>query len=136
MLNEKCYYGNFKEYIYYGYDIREYMDNVFKFYFFINKSSDISPSLKDYVNKLDGKGLVRFYNQMKEPLEFITNDDFLYFYLDTIVEHKYKDLSLELYICYYLDKKYPDNAIKYNWIDILSKRYRKEIIELENNMDQ
>ena len=65
MLNEKCYYGNFQEYIYYGYDIREYMDNVFKFNFFMNKSFDISPSLKDYVNKLDGKGLVRFYNQRK-----------------------------------------------------------------------
>lgn len=47
MLNEKCYYGNFQEYIYYSYDIREYMDNVFKFNFFMNKSFDISPSLKD-----------------------------------------------------------------------------------------
>ena len=134
MLNEKCYYGNFKEYIYSSYDIREYMDNVFKFYFFMNKSLDVSPKLKSYVKNLYGKDLVKFYHQMKEPLKFITNDDFMYFYLDTIIERKYKNLSLELYICYYLDKSYPDDVIKSNWVDILSKRYSKEIIGLENNL--
>ena len=58
MLNEKCYYGNFKEYIYSSYDIREYMYNVFKFYFFMNKSLYVSPKLKSYDNYLDGKDLV------------------------------------------------------------------------------
>lgn len=134
MLNEKCFYGSLKEYVYSSYDIREYMDSVFKFYFFINKSLDVPPKLKSYITKLDGNDLVRFYHQMKEPLEFITNDDFMYFYLDNIIEHKYNDLSLELYICYYFDKCYSDDVIKSNWLDILSERYRKEIIELENNL--
>ena len=134
MLNEKYFYGNLMDYVYSSYDIREYMDNVFKFYFFMTKSLDIPPKLKRYITQLDGKDLVRFYYQMKEPLEFVTNDDFMYFYLDNIIEHKYKDLSLELYICYYLDNSYPDDVIKSNWLDILSKRYREEIIEFENNL--
>ena len=41
---------------------------------------------------------------------------------------------MQLYICYYLDKSYPDDVIKSNWVDILSKRYSKEIIDLENNL--
>ena len=134
MLNEKSYYGNLKDYVYYGYDIREYMDSVFKFYFFMTKSSDVPPKLKSYITNLEGRELIRFYRQIKEPLEFITNDDFMYFYLDNIIEHKYKDLSLELYICYYLDKSYPDDVIKSNWLDKLSERYRKETIELKNNL--
>lgn len=136
MLNEICYYGNFKEYGYSSYDIRDYMDNVFKFYFFMTKSVDVPPNLRNYISNLDGKELVRFYHLMQEPLKFITNDDFMFFYLDHIIEHKFKDLSLELYLCYYMDSSYSDDVIKSDWLDTLSERYNKEIIELQNSLYQ
>lgn len=136
MLNEKCYYGNVLEYVYSSYDIREYMDNVFKFYYFMTKSSDVSSVVKDYVSTLDSKKLIWFYYQMKEPIKFITDDDFMYFYLDQIVQHDFKDLSLELYLYYFIDQSYSNDVIKSDWVDTLSKRYNKEIIEFENSFYQ
>lgn len=132
MVNEINYNGLFVEYSYYNNinNIREFMDNVYKFYYFMTKSNNISYSIKRYVEDLDGPKLVWFYEQMKEPIKIINNYEALFCYLDVIIENDFKDLTLELYLNYIDDHFHSDNVFDEEWEDILSHRYKKEIYDM------
>lgn len=131
IVNEIKCNGLFVEYSYYNVnDIKEFMDNVYKFYYYITKSNMISDNIKRYIENLDGPKLVWFYNQMKEPVKIINNYESLFEYLDIIIENDFKDLTLEIYLNYCEDHFNNKYFFVSGWEDILSCRYKKEVHDM------
>ena len=112
-------------------DLRDYMSDIYQFYYFMTRCSIVPPTVRSYTKNLSDKDLKKFYVQMKEPLKFLEDDDFMYFSLEHILEYKYDDLSFELYFQYHIDRSYSSNIINQKWIDELEKRYRYEIADRE-----
>lgn len=131
IVNEITCNGLFVEYSYYNLnDIKEFMDNVYKFYYYMTKSNIISDNIKRYIENLDGPKLVWFYNQMKEPVKIINNYESLFEYLDIIIENDFKDLTLEIYLNYCEDHFNNKCFFDPGWEDILSCRYKKEVHDM------
>lgn len=108
-------------------DIRKYMNNIFKFYYFMTKSPKVNRKTKEYVQKLNEKELIWFYKQMKEPVNFIIDEHFLFYYLDIIISHDFKDLSCEFFLYYNIEMFCFDEIIDSKWMKLLSNRYKKEL---------
>ena len=101
------------------------MKNVstFKNYF---TQSNQPHDFRDYVKSLDDDKLNWFYNQMKEPVEFIEDLSYLQYKFQWIKNSD--DLSKELFLQAVFSCE--GHLIKNKWFSILHKRYEKDIQEL------
>ncbi len=87
--------------------------------------------LIDYVNELDDKKLEWFYNQVREPMEFLVDESYFYYKFNWIRKREFKDLSLEIYIEYLCNSElFTFPIIKKEWEDILYERYKDKIKHL------
>lgn len=87
--------------------------------------------LVDYVNGLGDKKLECFYNQVKEPMEFLVDESYFYYKFNWIRKREFKDLSLEIYIEYLCNSElFTFPIIKEEWEDILYERYKDKIRHL------
>lgn len=108
-----------------------YMKNihVFKNYF---TQSNKPHTFRDYINSLSDEKLIQFYNQMKEPVSFVKDLDYLLYKLRWIIDSDSDDLSRDLFIQSVMSCE--EHLIEDKWVSILYKRYEKDIQELLDNL--
>lgn len=83
----------------------------------------------EYVNNLNPDKLEWFYNQVKEPLEFLVTEAYLYYKFKWIKKRNFDDLSYEIYLeSLYNPEGFNFDIIKSNWEDILWNRYKNRIL--------
>ncbi len=98
---------------------KSYMTNGFKPRYLVN-----------YVNSLNEEELNWFYEQMKEPLEFLTTESYLFYKLKWILKNKFTDLSKEIYAEYLCNPEgFTFTIIKPEWEPILEKRYYQDFFK-------
>lgn len=89
-----------------------------------------------YCNSLDELDWNNFYNQMKEPLEFIIDESYLFYILKWILKFPYEDLSYDVYLEVIMN---PEQIVKplitKQWHSILEQRYGKKIDEFINEIN-
>ena len=97
--------------------------NAFKAFM---KSGDAPNCLVRYCRHLDKYGWLWFYEQMKEPAEFVKDIQYLFYILKWILKTDFDDLSYAVYVQYVMDSEMVyDDPIKDVWLGILQKRYGK-----------
>ena len=101
------------------------MKNIHTFRNYFTQSNQ-PHDFRDYIKSLDENKLNRFYNQMKEPVEFIKDLSYLQYKFQWIKETE--DLSKELFLqaVFSCEGQY----IKDKWFNVLYERYEKDIQEL------
>jgi hypothetical protein len=115
----------------------EFMDNLICFKG--HMSGDKAPNyVRRYCECLDELGWKCFYRQIREPVEFVTDLNFLFYILKWILKIDFDDLSYEVYFQYIMDPELSyDGMIKPEWIPILEKRYdsklEEEFSEIQEN---
>ncbi len=68
---------------------------------------------------------------MKEPLQFILCEEYLFYILKWILKEPFEDLSYEVYLHVMMDpEKTSKSLIKAEWKIILDKRYEEKLNEL------
>ena len=102
-----------------------YMKNVHTFKNYFTQSNQ-PHSFREYVQSLDEYKLNQFYNQMKEPVEFITDESYLLYKFQWLEDSE--DLSKEFFLQAVMSCE--DHLIKDKWFSILHQRYEKDIQEL------
>jgi len=104
-----------------------YMKNVITFKNYLTQSN-IPSDIKEYVKELEGEKLNWFYNQMKEPIEFLTDDGYLFYKFRWISKYDFDDLSKEIFLQAVFNAEGIEiDIIKPGWISILYDRYEKDI---------
>ena len=103
--------------------MRKFMKDIDSFKNYMN--GIFSPKyLKEYINSLDELQLEWFYNQMKEPMEFLVDEKYLFYKFKWIKDRDFTDLSKEIFIEYLCNPEgYTFPIIKEEWEDILYERY-------------
>ena len=85
---------------------------------------------RNYVKSLDDDKLNWFYNQMKEPVEFIKDLSYLQYKFQWIKDGD--DLSKDLFIQAVMSCE--GHLVKDKWFNILYDRYEKDIQELIDDL--
>lgn len=107
-----------------------YMKNINTFENYLTQSN-IPYDMKEYVENLDDEKLNWFYNQMKEPLEFIKDENYLFYKFRWIRKYEFKDLSKEIFLqSIFNSEGIQLDIIKDSWLSILYERYEKDIQSL------
>jgi len=84
--------------------------------------------VRRYCEGLDKFEWVWFYEQMKEPIEFVGDIEYLLYILKWILKHGFDDLSYAVYAHYVMDPEFcHDDAIKGTWLGILEERYGEQL---------
>jgi len=97
--------------------------HVFKNYFTkVNQPHDF----REYIQGLNDDELSWFYNQIKEPVEFIKDINYLMFKLEWFKDSI--NLSKDLFIQAVMSCE--THLIKAGWISILHERYKEDIQDL------
>ena len=110
--------------------MKNYMKNINTFKSYLT-ASNMPHDIKEYVKELDDEKLQWFYNQAKEPLEFLTNEEYLFYKFRWIKKHDFDDLSKEIFIESLCNPEcIKEPIIKAEWGDVLHQRYAKDIQEL------
>ena len=110
--------------------MKEYMKSIDSFKDYL--TSVFRPHyLREYVSNLDDDGLLWLYNQMKEPLEFLFDESYLYYKFKWIKDRDFDDLSYEIYVEYLCNPEFFNfTIIKPEWENILYERYKDKIRHL------
>ena len=107
--------------------MKRYMENINTFKNYLTRTN-MSHDIKDYVKNLDEEKLAWFYNQVKEPLEFLTDEEYLFYKFRWIKNRDFKDLSKEIFIESLCNPEcIKEPIIKADWDDILHQRYAKDV---------
>lgn len=86
--------------------------------------------VKRYCIRLDELKWQWFYCQMREPVEFVTDINDLFYILKWILKHDFDDLAYEVYFQDMMDPEgRPESLIKEEWRDILQTRYKQRLAE-------
>ena len=86
--------------------------------------------VKRYCIGLDEFKWQWFYFQMKEPVEFITDIDALFYILKWILKYVFDDLAYEIFFQEIMDPECrSESLIKDEWWDILQTRYKQRLTE-------
>lgn len=89
----------------------------------------------NYINRycklLDEFSWKKFYDQMKEPLQFVLDEEYLFYILKWILKEPFEDLSYEVYLQITMDPEQTSGPlIKAEWKVILDERYEEKLDEL------
>ena len=100
--------------------------------------SNVPNYVRRYCEGLDEFKWQWFYFQMKEPIEFVADVDYLFYILKWILKSNFDDLGYEVYFQSVMNPEmYPEQLIKDEWWSILQKRYyerfNSEISEIDCN---
>ncbi|MFV2051138.1 hypothetical protein KDJ21_011585 [Metabacillus litoralis] len=76
-----------------------------------------------------------FYEQMLEPVTFVTDSTYLFYVLKWILKYDFDDLSYAVYFQDIMDPEcIPQSLIKDEWLPVLWNRYgqrlKKELFEI------
>ena len=99
-----------------------YMKNIYTFKNYFTQSNQ-PHDFRRYIKSLDDNKLNYFYNQMKEPVEFIKDINYLMYKFQWIGETE--DLSRDLFIQAIMSCE--THLIKDKWFNILHNRYEQDI---------
>lgn len=98
-----------------------------------------------YCNQLTSMEWKLFYSQMKEPLEFIVDEKYLFYMLKWILKEPYTDLSFEVYLQVIQNpEQISEPLIKDEWMIILNTRYEfifykvmieSQLVSVDNNSE-
>ncbi|MCL2773386.1 MAG: hypothetical protein FWD71_08545 [Oscillospiraceae bacterium] len=105
-----------------------YMKSIITFKNYLTQSN-IPSDIREYVKELDEEKLNWFYNQMKEPMEFLTDVDYLFYKFRWISICEFDDLSKEIFLQSIFNNAegIMTDIIKSGWFRILYDRYEKDI---------
>lgn len=98
--------------------------------------------VRRYCEGLDDFKWQWFYFQMKEPIEFVADVNYLFYVLKWILKSNFDDLGYEVYFQSVMDPEMrPEPLIKDEWWPVLQKRYyerfNSEMAEIDcNSMDK
>jgi hypothetical protein len=82
--------------------------------------------VKRYCLQLDEFKWLWFYHQMKEPVEFVVDVEYLFYILKWILKEDFDDLSYAVYFQVIMDPEMrPEPLIKDEWWPILDKQYQE-----------
>ena len=101
-----------------------YMKNIYSFKNYFTQSNQ-PHDFREYVKSLDDNKLNWFYNQMKEPVEFIKDLSYLQYKFQWVKDSD--DLSRELFTQAVMSCE--GHLVKDKWFSILYERYEKDIQE-------
>lgn len=91
-------------------------------------SNEVPSYVWRYCSVLDEYKWQWFYLQMKEPMEFVTDIDYLFYILKWILKQDFKDLSYSVFFQDIMDPECrPESLIKNEWWPILQKRYLAQL---------
>ena len=104
-----------------------YMKSIITFKNYLTQSN-IPSDIREYVKELDEQKLNWFYNQMKEPMEFLTDEGYLFYKFRWISKCKFDDLGKEIFLQSIFNAEGIElDIIKPGWLNILYGRYEKDI---------
>ena len=110
--------------------MKRYMKNVDMFKLYLTQLNK-PHYIREYVNSLNESELNWFYNQMREPLEFLKEESYLFYKLQWINKYEFDDLSKEIFLQSIFNAEGNENSvIKESWLDILYERYEKDIYSI------
>lgn len=94
--------------------------------------------LQRYCKQLDDSQWQWFYEQMVEPVTFVTDIAYLFYVLKWILKYDFDDLSYAVYFQDMMDPEcIPQSLIKNEWLPVLWNRYeqrlKKELFEIHCN---
>lgn len=90
--------------------------------------------VKRYCMRLDDHRWQWFYLQMKEPVGFVANIEYLFYTLKWILKSDFDDLAYEVYFQSIMNPEMrPEPLIKEEWWRILNKRYSERF---ENDISE
>jgi len=93
-------------------------------------STEAPNYVRRYCERLDKYEWLWFYEQMKEPMEFVEDTEYLFYILKWILKYDFDDLSYDVYTHYVMDPELcHDDAIKDAWMGILKERYGEHLEE-------
>lgn len=91
-------------------------------------SNEVPSYVWRYCSVLDEYKWQWFYLQMKEPMEFVTDIDYLFYILKWILKQDFNDLSYSVFFQDIMDPECrPESLIKNKWWPILQKRYLAQL---------
>lgn len=97
--------------------------DIFKEYM---SSSQVPNYVRRYCDNLDEFKWQWFYYQMKEPMEFVADTEYLFYVLKWILKYDFDDLGYEVYFQTIMDPEmWSEPLIKDKWWTILDKRYQE-----------
>lgn len=86
--------------------------------------------VKRYCLQLDKFKWQWFYYQMKEPVEFVVDIEYLFYILKWILKDDFDDLGYAVYFQVIMDPEMrPKPLIKDEWLTILDKRYTERLLD-------
>lgn len=96
---------------------------------------DVPCYVQRYCKQLDDSQWKWFYEQMVEPVTFVTDIAYLFYVLKWILKFNFDDLSYAVYFQDILDPEcIPQSLIKNEWLPVLRNRYeqrlKKELFEI------
>ena len=104
-----------------------YMKSIITFKNYLTQSN-IPSDIREYVKDLNEEKLNWFFNQMKEPLEFLADEGYLLYKFRWISKYDFEDLSKEIFLQSIFNAEGIQlDIIKSGWISILYERYEKDI---------
>lgn len=93
--------------------------------------------VKRYCQQLNAERWKLFHNDFSEPLEFMCDEDYLFFILKWILKYPFEDLSFEVYLQVAMTPDHDiESLIKPEWIDVLDKRYKPVLNELISGLSK
>lgn len=91
-------------------------------------SNDVPNYVKRYCSGLDEFKWQWFYYQMKEPVKFVADIEYLVYILKWILKEDFDDLGYAVYFQVIMDPEIrPEPLIKDEWRTILDKRYQERL---------
>lgn len=96
---------------------------------------DVPCYVQRYCKQLDDSQWQWFYEQMLEPVTFVTDSTYLFYVLKWILKYDFDDLSYAVYFQDIMDPEcIPQSLIKDEWLPVLWNRYgqrlKKELFEI------
>jgi len=111
-----------------------YMKSIITFKNYLTQSN-IPSDIREYVKELAEEKLNWFYNQMKEPIEFLTDDGYLFYKFKWINKYEWDDLSKEIFLQSIFNAEGIElDIIKSGWLNVLYKKYEKDIHSIMEDM--
>lgn len=102
--------------------MKEYMKSIASFQNYM-LHHETANYIRRYCRQLESLGWKRFYFQMKEPLDFITDEKYLFYILKWILKEPFEDLSYEVYLQVVQNpEQISEPLIKDEWWIILNQR--------------
>ncbi|MEL7567484.1 MAG: hypothetical protein AAGU75_00395 [Bacillota bacterium] len=99
--------------------------------------SKVPNYVRRYCEDLDEFKWQWFYLQMKEPIEFVADVDYLFYILKWILKSNFDDLGYEVYFQSVMNPEmHPEPLIKDEWWSILQKSLRAGWLPREESRKQ